>query len=1042
VTLSAGGSIVQSGTSSITANAITLNSENGNAGTSDNPLEVNVVADGSTPGNLSVVTQNGGAAYITNASNSVALENVSTAGDFSLSSPGDITVNAGSTAVNVSSTFGGVTLLLTGTGNISINGGVTAGGGPVVIENDDTTTGTIQVADDVTISGVGRIFDYQATPSIQSLSGVQLLSGPFPGSVTQGTISNDVNVFVSGSQVTSLPATAPTVYFGAGVTATATAVVNVSNGANVVFGTTDASSISLGSGVTINADAVVQAISSLDLSKSSVVSGMISLIQQGNAGVSGTLTATGGTVTFAPTVSLTNLSAFNVPAKFTVQFSNFDSNNPVVVNVPQSATANPVINGTVLFTGDGSFQSNGSLFINSNSSASKSVVLTMGSTGKLSSDNNLRMNVGGLVKIAGDLTYGAYNTFELFTGGANPGTSTAAPGTVTLSSTSSITTATAAANAQLTIRSGGSIVQSSGSQLTATNMLLAVGGINAGSSPASQIVANGVNAASLILIAGSGSSVSLLQGSKSSVSLVAVLAQHSTVSLSQAAALSLFGTTLGSLTASSSTGLTVVSDLGCGNCTFTTPSLAVNDAAVSTNRASGTVSISSSGALSVTGMNGSIFSSQQTSVKSGTARSITLSGIALTAETGNLSVTAGGALTIDGAILSAGALVDPFHLGVLLPSDLGSAGSIVISAKGITTTDTTVLQTSGGSISMTSTSSLVLNGQYSAQGGNIVVLARSSVSGTNPQLLANAIGTISTNSKGGGIEVGSGLTTSTKLSAAMLLAPGTVPRSPVFLQPNGTTQILGNNTSFENTNLQSIHTGVVQLNGTGVVNLSHSGNLAATVTLNGGAIVLDAVSSTSSVKLDGSTFSTNSYQPIAFHQPMPPLEELYTADDNSVIRTRFAEIRVRKGSVMTISSHDGLVRITSLSGSLSVLAGGRSMEVHNGEELIVSDHRLTLEEQTRSDGVGRRNFQTFPLAAGLHATVCDVSLVSLIRESQLLDSLRHPQTRSQKALAAKVLRNAAALHVVTQGRGAYQSRSKELRSGNGSENLTPVRYVR
>jgi hypothetical protein len=161
-----------------------------------------------------------------------------------------------------------------------------------------------------------------------------------------------------------------------------------------------------------------------------------------------------------------------------------------------------------------------------------------------------------------------------------------------------------------------------------------------------------------------------------------------------------------------------------------------------------------------------------------------------------------------------------------------------------------------------------------------------------------------------------------------------------------------------------------------------------------------------------------------------------------VIRTRFAEIRVRKGSVMTISSHDGLVRITSLSGSLSVLAGGRSMEVHNGEELIVSDHRLTLEEQTRSDGVGRRNFQTFPLAAGLHATVCDVSLVSLIRESQLLDSLRHPQTRSQKALAAKVLRNAAALHVVTQGRGAYQSRSKELRSGNGSENLTPVRYVR
>jgi hypothetical protein len=526
------------------------------------------------------------------------------------------------------------------------------------------------------------------------------------------------------------------------------------------------------------------------------------------------------------------------------------------------------------------------------------------------------------------------------------------------------------------------------------------------------------------------------------VSLIALLSDHTTVSLSQAAAMSLFGTTQGSLTASSTTGLTVVSDLGCGNCTFTTPSLAVNDAAVSTNRSIGTVSISSSGALSVTGSNGSIFSSLQMSVKSGTSRSTTLSGIALTAETGKLSVTSGAALTLDGASLSAGTLVDPLHEGVLLPSDLSTAGSIVISAKGITTTDTTTLQTAGGSIGMTSTSSLILTGQYTAQGGNIVILARGTVSGTNPQLLSNAIGTISTNSKGGGIEVGSGLTTSTKLSAAMLLAPGTVPRTPVFLQPNGTTQILGNNTSFENTRLQSIHTGVVQLNGTGVVNLSQSGNLAGTVTLNGGAIVLDAVSSTSSVQLDGSTFSTNSYQPIAFHHPAAPLEELYTADDNSVIRTRFAEIRVRKGSAMTMSSHDGMVRITSLSGSLTVLAGGRSIAVHNGEELIVSDHRLTADEQTKSDGVGRRNFQSFALAGGLYATVCDVSLISLIRESQLLGTLRHPQTRSQKALAARVLRNAAALHVVTQGRGAYQARSKQLRSSNGSENLTPVRYVR
>ena len=197
---------------------------------------------------LTLTSQSGtsptaGSASISNLSTSIALNTIAAGGNFQLSTNGSITVNTG-----VSSQTGAVTLqnTNTATGDIVVNGNVSAGGGPLTIENDNLS-GIINIAPSVSLFG-------QGTPSagtIQGLTGVALLSGPFPPSPVPGSIPNNVNVFINGIQVQQLAQNAPTVFFGLGLTSAWLITVNASNGCDIVFSGNSAGSIILGSGVTI-----------------------------------------------------------------------------------------------------------------------------------------------------------------------------------------------------------------------------------------------------------------------------------------------------------------------------------------------------------------------------------------------------------------------------------------------------------------------------------------------------------------------------------------------------------------------------------------------------------------------------------------------------------------------------------------------------------------------------------------------------------------------------------------------------------------------
>lgn len=292
------------------------------------------------------------------------------------------------------------------------------------------------------------------------------------------------------------------------------------------------------------------------------------------------------------------------------------------------------------------------------------------------------------------------------------------------------------------------------------------------------------------------------------------------------------------------------------------------------------------GAGSIDASNGSFFavkSMKGSSTVSGTTLKAKTTG-SITAATGVLldkasSVSTLGNLTVsasngsanltfsNGVQLKAGSLTGSAPAaGVLNPIDIATKGSLILTAGGaVSVANNNSWSVNGGNLQVTArgvvskaTGSLTLgsSNQFKANGGNIILLAKGTITGANSNSFdARGYGTSASNSMGGGIEIGSGLTNS-KLMAAFSQPAGTNPTSPNAL---GTGVLFTGNVN-----------GVIQTNtkGSGTINLNAGANGPSTLTLNGigtsrgGVQLFDAMGDGAAINFDHATFNTVSLKPI------------------------------------------------------------------------------------------------------------------------------------------------------------------------------------
>jgi hypothetical protein len=408
------------------------------------------------------------------------------------------------------------------------------------------------------------------------------------------------------------------------------------------------------------------------------------------------------------------------------------------------------------------------------------------------------------------------------------------------------------------------------------------------------------------------------------------------------------------------------------------------------------------------------------------------------------------------------------NAGVLSKANVATAGAISISGNDIALPflvgAPVSLASNGGDLTVRATGNITFGGgtnagDFRANGGSLSMLALGDITGGNGNnFVARGVGTPAS-TLGGGIEVAAGTLTS-RLHDVFQLPAGSAP------DPS----LLGTNVRIYN-EVRNVPTGAVWTPiGGGIVDLSFSPTNRSNLNLDRGAILIDA-DGASQVLLDGATFTTADYFPIAHTTSILPPQTLsgeveagdvvadiahaFTQDrehrqvisasvnkssavfhrgsafiqalTNMAVKTNFGDVVIKKGAMVALDSTGGALRVKSCSGPghTTVRLAGKSISLAPGQELLVSTRKPTKELLAPADGVGRRMVSQHSLMSDLHIAVSDISLVSYLQNAHFLSHLRASTSPVEKRMLGALLKTAASIETVTRARGAYTARPKK-----------------
>jgi hypothetical protein len=105
--------------------------------------------------------------------------------------------------------------------------------------------------------------------------------------------------------------------------------------------------------------------------------------------------------------------------------------------------------------------------------------------------------------------------------------------------------------------------------------------------------------------------------------------------------------------------------------------------------------------------------------------------------------------------------------------------------------------------------------------------------------------------------------------------------------------------------------------------------------------------------------------------------------------------------------------------AMVVTADKRSVGAAVGQELIIGKAGYSFAKVLGEDAVGRRRMRHIDMGAHTNVISCEVSLVSLLENTEILSRLSRSQSPEDRAIVNKILKTAVALSIVTQSHGPY-----------------------
>ncbi len=150
-------------------------------------------------------------------------------------------------------------------------------------------------------------------------------------------------------------------------------------------------------------------------------------------------------------------------------------------------------------------------------------------------------------------------------------------------------------------------------------------------------------------------------------------------------------------------------------------------------------------------------------------------------------------------------------------------------------------------------------------------------------------------------------------------------------------------------------------------------------------------------------------------------EILVRAEDDTAIRCGDDLVSVARGSIVLVGRSGDVVKVRNLheprSKSARVQFNGKWVVLSAGEEMILAPDDTSLSSALRSDAIGRRKSESFVADGGKLLVHSEISPVSLIQRSALLNGLTH--TKADRTLTNMLVKMAACLMQVTAKHGPY-----------------------
>ena len=153
-------------------------------------------------------------------------------------------------------------------------------------------------------------------------------------------------------------------------------------------------------------------------------------------------------------------------------------------------------------------------------------------------------------------------------------------------------------------------------------------------------------------------------------------------------------------------------------------------------------------------------------------------------------------------------------------------------------------------------------------------------------------------------------------------------------------------------------------------------------------------------------------------------EALVAADKRTIVKSGVSHIELKPGTVATFHAHDGLLTVRNVfeKNSTSVVATVAAKKVVGlqvGHEIIIGPKGLSIGHTLSDEPIGRRRIKNEDLSSGHTYISSEISLNSLMLNSNILAQLIRSDDDADKELARKIMKMAVCLSLVTSGHGNF-----------------------